>query len=106
MKFVSFLGVLIGLDIDLLLVLVHRQLACWQQRTGSFAGCEHQIDGADAVVPQACFGVLSEDEVAICDETEFCARSRSARTSTQWAIMRNVNILVEQFLRKTIERPS
>ena len=47
-------GVLVSLDFDLLLLLVHGQFDCWQHRAGTLAvGREDQIDGADAVIPRA-----------------------------------------------------
>ena len=65
-------GVLIGLDLDLLLLLVYRQFACWQHGAGPLAvGREVQLDRADAVIPRTGSVIeLAEGKVAIGDETE------------------------------------
>ena len=45
-------GVLVGLDLDLLRLLVYCQFACRQHCAGALAvGRKDQLDGADAVIP-------------------------------------------------------
>src|SRR5215475_10138716 len=64
--------ILVGFDFDLLLLLVYRQSACWQNRTRTLAiGREDQLDRADAMIPGARSVVqLSEGKIAIGDETQ------------------------------------
>ena len=65
-------GILISLDLDLLRLLVHLQLACRQYGARALSiGGEDPLDGADAVVPGTRTAVqLAEGKVAIGDETE------------------------------------
>src|SRR4030095_1601313 len=65
-------GILISLDLDLLSLLVYRQLACRQHRSRALSiGGEDELDGAHAVVPGTRTAIqLAEGKVAISDETE------------------------------------
>src|SRR6266576_5731669 len=65
-------GVLIGFDLDLLRLLVQGQLACRQHGARTLSiGREHQLDGADAVVPGTRTPIqFAEGKDTIGNETE------------------------------------
>jgi len=64
-------GVLIGLNLDLLRLLLHGQLACRHQRARALSiGGEDQLDSTDIVVPGARARIqLAKGEIAIGNET-------------------------------------